>query len=153
MANHLKNEHSPYLQQHADNPVDWYPWGEEAFEKARKEVEPKKLKRLEASAKRLSVMYSSLTYRLEGKVEPSELLCFATVVKERVEYVKELIDSKRLHITLDLEPTEILMPKTSSYRLIDNLLSNAIKYSDVGDSIFITLKDNVLKVKDTGIGR
>ena len=37
MANHLKNEHSPYLQQHADNPVDWYPWGEKAFEKARKE--------------------------------------------------------------------------------------------------------------------
>lgn len=37
MANHLKNEHSPYLQQHADNPVDWYPWGEDAFEKAREE--------------------------------------------------------------------------------------------------------------------
>jgi uncharacterized protein YyaL (SSP411 family) len=37
MANHLKNEHSPYLQQHAHNPVDWYPWGEEAFAKARKE--------------------------------------------------------------------------------------------------------------------
>jgi len=40
MANHLKNEHSPYLQQHADNPVDWYPWGEEAFQKARKEHKP-----------------------------------------------------------------------------------------------------------------
>ncbi len=37
MSNRLKNEHSPYLQQHADNPVNWYPWGEEAFEKARKE--------------------------------------------------------------------------------------------------------------------
>ena len=37
MANHLQNEHSPYLQQHADNPVEWYPWGPEAFEKARKE--------------------------------------------------------------------------------------------------------------------
>ena len=37
MANRLKNEHSPYLQQHADNPVDWYPWGDEAFEKALKE--------------------------------------------------------------------------------------------------------------------
>jgi two-component system OmpR family sensor kinase len=117
-----------------------------------KGIEPKKLKRLEASAKRLSVMYSSLTYRLEGKVEPSEWLRFDAVVKERVKYVKELIDSKRLHITLDLEPTEVLIPKTSSYRLIDNLLSNAIKYSDVGDSIFITLKDNVLQVKDTGIG-
>ena len=37
MSNHLKNEYSPYLQQHAENPVDWYPWGEEAFEKAHKE--------------------------------------------------------------------------------------------------------------------
>ncbi|TET86781.1 MAG: thioredoxin domain-containing protein [Sulfurovum sp.] len=40
MANHLKNEHSPYLQQHEDNPVDWYPWGEKAFKKARKENKP-----------------------------------------------------------------------------------------------------------------
>ena len=44
------------------------------------------------------------------------------------------------------------MPRISASRLIDNLLSNAIKYSDVGDSIFITLQENVLKVKDTGIG-
>ncbi|MGP6219862.1 thioredoxin domain-containing protein [Caldiplasma sukawensis] len=35
--NHLKNSKSPYLMQHADNPVDWYPWGEEAFLKAKKE--------------------------------------------------------------------------------------------------------------------
>jgi len=40
MANHLKNEHSPYLQQHVDNPVDWYPWGEKAFKKAQKENKP-----------------------------------------------------------------------------------------------------------------
>lgn len=39
-ANHLANEKSPYLQQHARNPVDWYPWGEEAFAKARKENKP-----------------------------------------------------------------------------------------------------------------
>ena len=37
MSNRLKNEHSPYLQQHANNPVDWYPWGDEAFIKAEKE--------------------------------------------------------------------------------------------------------------------
>jgi uncharacterized protein YyaL (SSP411 family) len=35
MANRLGRERSPYLLQHADNPVDWYPWGEEAFERAR----------------------------------------------------------------------------------------------------------------------
>ncbi|MCS6989025.1 MAG: thioredoxin domain-containing protein [Chloroherpetonaceae bacterium] len=39
-ANRLVNEKSPYLLQHAHNPVDWYPWGEEAFEKARKEDKP-----------------------------------------------------------------------------------------------------------------
>jgi uncharacterized protein YyaL (SSP411 family) len=36
-TNRLVDEKSPYLQQHAHNPVDWYPWGEEAFEKARRE--------------------------------------------------------------------------------------------------------------------
>ncbi len=38
--NRLIHEKSPYLLQHAYNPVDWYPWGEEAFEKARKEDKP-----------------------------------------------------------------------------------------------------------------
>jgi len=40
MGNHLANERSPYLLQHAGNPVDWYPWGPEAFEKARAEDKP-----------------------------------------------------------------------------------------------------------------
>lgn len=38
--NHLKNEKSPYLLQHAENPVDWYPWGPEAFQKAKQEDRP-----------------------------------------------------------------------------------------------------------------
>ncbi|HEX6897337.1 MAG TPA: thioredoxin domain-containing protein, partial [Bryobacteraceae bacterium] len=40
MPNRLISEKSPYLQQHAHNPVDWYPWGEEAFAKARAEDKP-----------------------------------------------------------------------------------------------------------------
>ena len=39
-SNRLTNETSPYLLQHAHNPVDWYPWGDEAFEKARNEQKP-----------------------------------------------------------------------------------------------------------------
>ncbi|MEZ6047694.1 MAG: thioredoxin domain-containing protein [Planctomycetaceae bacterium] len=39
-TNRLINETSPYLLQHAHNPVDWYPWGSEAIEKARKENKP-----------------------------------------------------------------------------------------------------------------
>ncbi len=38
--NKLAGEKSPYLLQHADNPVDWYPWGEEAFAKAQRENKP-----------------------------------------------------------------------------------------------------------------
>src|SRR5918999_1098842 len=38
--NRLAEETSPYLLQHADNPVDWYPWGEEAFDRARTEDKP-----------------------------------------------------------------------------------------------------------------
>src|SRR3982751_1074629 len=39
-TNRLIDETSPYLLQHAHNPVDWYPWGEEAFERARAEDKP-----------------------------------------------------------------------------------------------------------------
>ncbi len=40
MTNRLQDESSPYLLQHADNPVDWRPWGEEALEKAKREDRP-----------------------------------------------------------------------------------------------------------------
>ena len=40
MANHLAKETSPYLRQHMHNPVDWWPWGEEAFEEARRTNRP-----------------------------------------------------------------------------------------------------------------
>ena len=38
--NRLAGERSPYLLQHANNPVDWYPWTNEAFDKARSESKP-----------------------------------------------------------------------------------------------------------------
>ena len=40
MSNRLKNQSSPYLLQHSENPVDWHPWCEEAFELARREDKP-----------------------------------------------------------------------------------------------------------------
>ena len=40
MPNRLADQTSPYLRQHQDNPVDWYPWGDEAFAKARAEDKP-----------------------------------------------------------------------------------------------------------------
>jgi len=40
MTNHLQNETSPYLLQHVDNPVDWYPWGEQAMQRAKEQDKP-----------------------------------------------------------------------------------------------------------------
>ena len=40
MSNRLSMEHSPYLLQHADNPVDWRPWGPEVFEEAKRSDKP-----------------------------------------------------------------------------------------------------------------
>ena len=40
MANRLAQETSPYLLQHSENPVDWYPWGDEALERAREDDRP-----------------------------------------------------------------------------------------------------------------
>ena len=40
MPNKLANARSPYLLQHKDNPVDWYPWGKEALDKAKQENKP-----------------------------------------------------------------------------------------------------------------
>ena len=40
MPNRLASEKSPYLLQHKDNPVEWYPWGEDAFDRARRENKP-----------------------------------------------------------------------------------------------------------------
>lgn len=40
IPNRLSREKSPYLLQHAYNPVDWFPWGDEAFEKAKSEDKP-----------------------------------------------------------------------------------------------------------------
>jgi len=117
-----------------------------------KGVEPKKMARLQASAKRLSTMYSSLTYRLEGKEEPDERIDMAEVVEERVEFMKELIESKRLKVQVETESLTVIMAKHSANRLLDNLLSNAIKYSDVGGKITVILKERTLRVEDEGIG-
>ena len=39
-TNHLADSTSPYLLQHAHNPVDWYPWGDEALQRAKRENKP-----------------------------------------------------------------------------------------------------------------
>ncbi len=119
-----------------------------------KGCDERKLKRLEASAKRLSTMYGSLTYILQDpkREQKIEAISLPAIIEERVEYVRELIRSKHLQINLNLSPLTIYMEPESAIRLIDNLLSNAIKYSDPNGSIEIQTTRHSLIVSDNGIG-
>jgi uncharacterized protein YyaL (SSP411 family) len=76
--NRLAGETSPYLRQHADNPVDWYPWGEDAFERARTEDKPILL----------SVGYSSCHWCHVMAHESFEDPEFAAIMNERFVNVK-----------------------------------------------------------------
>lgn len=119
-----------------------------------KGCDPRKLKRLEASAKRLSTMYGSLTYRLqgEGKEQKTEDFSLSRLVAERTEYVKELVEAKHLTMKLQVDELGVQMDRESAVRLIDNLLSNAIKYSDPGGTIRVIIEGKRLIVADEGIG-
>lgn len=114
----------------------------------------RKLRRLEASAKRLSTMYGSLTYILQDpkREQKVEAISLPAIVEERVEYLRELILSKHLQIELNLSPLTLYIEKESAIRLVDNLLSNAIKYSDPHGLIEITTTEQSLIVSDHGIG-
>ncbi len=76
--NRLAQETSPYLRQHADNPVDWYPWGDEAFARARAEDKPVLL----------SVGYSSCHWCHVMAHESFEDPDIAAVMNERFVNVK-----------------------------------------------------------------
>jgi two-component system OmpR family sensor kinase len=119
-----------------------------------KGCDAKKLKRLEVSAKRLSLMYDSLTYRLRDKNKEStnETFELSQLLKERLDYFKELIDAKKLTVQLHLDELMLSMDNDSAIRLIDNLFSNAIKYNDPGGSITLSTEGDKLIVADDGIG-
>src|SRR5882724_13605184 len=77
-SNHLISETSPYLQQHAHNPVDWHPWGDVAFERARQEKKPI----------HLSVGYSACTWCHRFEKESFEDEATAQLLNERFINIK-----------------------------------------------------------------
>jgi uncharacterized protein YyaL (SSP411 family) len=97
MANHLKNEHSPYLQQHADNPVDWYPWGEKAFKKAQKEKKPIFLSIGYSSCHWCHVMeHESFEDKKTAKILNEYFVCIKVDREERPDIDKHFQDVYRL---------------------------------------------------------
>jgi hypothetical protein len=84
LSNHLKDETSPYLLQHAENPVDWYPWGEEAFLKARETDKPIFL----------SIGYQAYTHELEKDDKELSNL-FAKFAEDEAMHAAKLLELLR----------------------------------------------------------
>lgn len=93
MTNRLAHESSPYLIQHAENPVDWFPWGPEAFEKARREDKPLLI----------SIGYSTCHWCHVMERESFENPSIAAVMNEHLVAIKvdreERPDVDRLYMT------------------------------------------------------
>ncbi|WP_333804843.1 sensor histidine kinase [Sulfurospirillum sp.] len=119
-----------------------------------KDVDEKKRKRIELSAKRIATLYSNLSYMLlhdkqnEGKSDVD----VKKLIVERLEYCADLMASKHIDLILHLEEKFLHINEESLTKLIDNLLSNAIKYNHFEGSIEVRLDFEKLCVKDTGIG-
>lgn len=115
----------------------------------------KQTERVRLSAIRISEIYKDLTYIFLEKGDERKVtndLRLDTVINEQLIYFKPLALKKRIHINLELEKFEYSINKDDFIRLLNNLISNAIKYNKMSGKIDIYLKDNELKVSDTGIG-
>ncbi|HHH20372.1 MAG TPA: HAMP domain-containing histidine kinase [Nitratifractor sp.] len=117
-----------------------------------KGVEPKKLERLKASAKRLSTMYDTLSYSLSSDSSKKESFDFGKLLRARVEELQPLALHKHIRVYVDVESCNVHENKEAMRRLIDNVLSNAIKYSNPAGRVWVELKGALWSVRDEGIG-
>lgn len=106
------------------------------------------------SSKMISETYNSIAYLAFNEIdhEEKEYLNLSEHVYNSIKYFKEIAASKNIVINAELEDFVVFIDKNSLQKLINNLISNAIKYSHHNKSIDISLQDNMLKIKDEGIG-
>jgi len=119
-----------------------------------KNVDEKKRKRIELSAKRIATLYGNLSYMLlhDKQNEDKSDVDVKKLIAQRLEYFADLMASKQINLTLKLEEKSLHVNEESLIKLIDNLLSNAIKYNRFEGNIEVSLELEKLSVKDSGIG-
>ncbi len=116
--------------------------------------EQKLLSHISISSKQIANIYnilSSVSFSDLQKESIEEFDLKDEIVKN-VSFFEEIAASKSIEIRTELSSMIIRMDRQSADKLLNNLLSNAIKYSFSGTTITITLKDNILYIKDQGIG-
>ena len=120
-----------------------------------KNLSEKQIERVRISAKRVSEIYSDLTYLfLENKETIKNIQEFnlKDLISEQMEYLDLIATKKRVKINKNIEDFDYKIDKDDFIRIFNNLVSNAIKYNKMGGVIDISLKNNILKISDSGIG-
>ena len=113
----------------------------------------KMLKNISISTKQLYDIYRSLTYlNFSNKKEIAEALDLKSILEKSIAYYGALAEIKRIAFEVKLEPMMFAIPEAQATLLFGNLIGNAIKYSSPKSKIEIVLKDNILIIKDEGIG-
>ncbi len=121
--------------------------------RSKKEYDEKIVKNISISTKQLYDIYSSLSFlSFDTKSEAAEKLSFDTVVKEDLDYFRELLEKKKITLKADLQACELNIAPTKAKMLINNLLSNAVKYSKPNTTITIKTTANSFTIRDEGIG-
>ena len=91
--------------------------------------------------------------KLENNIESiKEMINFKDIILSILDDLKGEIELKNLKVETNLIDLNYLMNKEESRSLIFNLISNAINYNKMNGLISINIKDNIISIKDTGIG-
>ena len=117
--------------------------------------EAKKIRRVDIAAHTISNIYNDLTYLIlhnniavnNEKIDLSRFVC------ERVDYFRITMDQKQINFIKDIhEHASVFMDKNKLGRLVDNIISNAIKYNKIDGDIKVEVREDFLRISDTGIG-
>ena len=119
------------------------------------ELSKKQVQRIQLAAHRVSEIYKDLTYVfLEDKEEIKELpiILLNQTISNQLKYFEVLAEKKGIELSCEIEKIEYKIIENDFIRLFNNIVSNAIKYNNPQGKVEISLKNNTLIVKDTGIG-
>jgi two-component system OmpR family sensor kinase len=114
----------------------------------------KMMKYILSSSKQISQIYNDIHFSAFNEINEDvfEEFNLKELVSESAEYFNDISVTKNIVINPTLENCFIKMDKTKTQKLVNNLISNAIKYSYKDSYIEVILIDNILSVKDFGIG-
>ncbi len=116
---------------------------------------PEKMMRyILSSSKQISQIYNDIHFSAFNEINEDvfEEFDLKDLVFESCEYFNDISITKNIQINSNLLSCNIKMDKTKTQKLVNNLISNAIKYSYKDSTIEVILKDNILSIKDFGIG-